>query len=152
MAYEFTQERTVEFSETDMAGIMHFSNYFRYMEATEHAFFRSLGETVHVNEGGRMQGWARVHASCDYDAPLHYEDQVAVRLLVRQKKASSFSYDFIFSRIEPGGPQQVARGALTVVCVAREPGESRINPVPIPEHISRLIEIAPPELLRPQDS
>ena len=39
MAYK----RRVEFAETDMAGQVHFSNFFRYMEAAEHAFFRSLG-------------------------------------------------------------------------------------------------------------
>ena len=32
MPYEFKAVRRVEFSETDMAGIVHFSNFFRYME------------------------------------------------------------------------------------------------------------------------
>ena len=31
----FTLKRTVQFAETDMAGVMHFSNYFRIMEETE---------------------------------------------------------------------------------------------------------------------
>ena len=43
MAHAFTMQRRVEFAETDMAGILHFSNYFRFMESVEHAFFRSLG-------------------------------------------------------------------------------------------------------------
>ena len=43
MAYEFKATRQVEFSETDMAGIMHFSNFFRFMETAEHGFYRSLG-------------------------------------------------------------------------------------------------------------
>jgi len=43
MAYEFKVVRRVEFSDTDMAGIVHYSNFFRYMETAEHAFFRSLG-------------------------------------------------------------------------------------------------------------
>ena len=40
MPYEFKLTRQVEFSETDMAGIAHFTNFFRFMEAAEHAFFR----------------------------------------------------------------------------------------------------------------
>ena len=32
MAYEFKVQRRVEFSETDMAGIVHYANFFRYME------------------------------------------------------------------------------------------------------------------------
>ena len=46
MSYEFQITRRVEFSETDLAGIMHFSNFFRFMESAEHAFFRSLGFSV----------------------------------------------------------------------------------------------------------
>src|SRR5260221_14772436 len=46
MPYEFKHTRRVEFSDTDMAGIMHFSNFFRFMEATETAFMRSLGLSV----------------------------------------------------------------------------------------------------------
>ena len=41
--FEFKLTRRIEFAETDMAGIVHFANFFRMMEATEHAFFRSLG-------------------------------------------------------------------------------------------------------------
>jgi acyl-CoA thioesterase FadM len=37
MPYEFKHIRRVEFSDTDMAGIMHFSNFFRFMESTETA-------------------------------------------------------------------------------------------------------------------
>ena len=45
-AHEFTITRRVEFSETDMAGIVHFSNFCRYMEHAEHAFFRSLDRSI----------------------------------------------------------------------------------------------------------
>jgi len=38
MPYEFKHTRRVEFAETDMAGIVHFSNFFRMMESTEHAY------------------------------------------------------------------------------------------------------------------
>jgi len=32
-----------------MAGVVHFSNYFRWMEIVEHAFFRSLGLSVMID-------------------------------------------------------------------------------------------------------
>ena len=52
MAHEFELRRRVDFHETDMAGIVHFSNFFRLMESTEHEFFRSLelksARTAHV--------------------------------------------------------------------------------------------------------
>jgi len=72
MAHTFRDRRRIEFYETDMAGIVHFSNFFRFMEATEHAFFRSLGLALHRDDGAHMSGWARVDARCTYRLPLRY--------------------------------------------------------------------------------
>lgn len=143
MAHEYTRRRRVEFSETDMAGIMHFSNYFKYMEETEHAFFRSLGVTLHSYSEGEMRGFARVHAECDYRRPLHYGDEVDVRLRVSEKDASSIGYDFEFRLAgEPDG-RPVASGALRVVHVGRRPGEPRMRAVPLPDEVDRAVEVAP---------
>lgn len=147
MHYEFKMERRVEFHETDMAGIVHFSNFFRYMESTEHAFFRFLGQTLHGNQDGRMQGWARVHAECDYRAPLRYPDLFEVRLIVRKKSETTLSYDFVFTRADTGDPLEVARGKLTVVCVARESGQERMRAVSMPDLIAERVEVAPDDLL-----
>ena len=59
-----------------MAGIVHFSNFFRYMESAEHAFFRSFGHSVTLNEMDEMMGLPRVQASCDYRHPLRFEDEM----------------------------------------------------------------------------
>jgi hypothetical protein len=40
---EHTMRRRVNFYESDPAGIVHFSNYYRYMEEAEHAFWRATG-------------------------------------------------------------------------------------------------------------
>ena len=74
MPYEFKVQRRVEFSETDMAGIMHYSNFFRFMETAEHGFYRSLGFSVVMPETDPRLGWPRVHAECDYRKPLRFED------------------------------------------------------------------------------
>ena len=74
MPYEFKVVRRVEFSETDMAGIMHFSNFFRFMETAEHGFFRSLGLAIINDKAHPGIGWPRVRAECDYKAPLHFQD------------------------------------------------------------------------------
>ena len=68
-----------------MAGIMHFSNFFRFMESAEHAFFRSLGFSVARSRNGLEVCLPRVHAECDYAVPLRFEDEVQVRLLVERK-------------------------------------------------------------------
>ncbi len=147
MACEFTLTRRVEFSETDMAGIMHFSNFFRFMEAAEHAFFRSLGFSIHPARAHRSLGWPRVHADCDFKHPLRFEDTVEIRLLVRQKKAKSIVYTFIFRKLNEQPPREVARGTLAVACVKRDKTSGKMTGVPIPRTIAGKIDVAPGELL-----
>lgn len=142
MAYEFKAQRRVEFSDTDMAGIMHYSNFFRFMETAEHAFYRSLGFSVVEPSLNPRVGWPRVHASCDYHKPLRFEDLVEIHLLVTEKRSKALSYQFRFRKINGDSKQEVARGALTVVCVAHAPDGS-MKAVPIPDEIAAKIEVAP---------
>lgn len=150
MPYEFKMTRLVEFAETDMAGIMHFANYFRYMEAVEHAFFRSLGLSVHESTAEGMIGFARVHASCDYRAPLLYQDEVEVHLLVAKKSSKSITYEAIFRKVN-NADGDIARGRWTVVCVAKDRGDTQLKSVAFPEEVNSKIEVAPAELLDAKD-
>ena len=147
MPYEFKLTRTVEFSDTDMAGIMHFSNFFRFMEAAEHAFFRSLGFSIHTTQLEEPLGWPRVHADCDFQHPLRFEDTVEIRLLVREKKEKSIVYTFLFRKLNEQPVREVARGTLAVACVRRDKPGGKMTAVPIPAAIADQIEAAPRELL-----
>jgi acyl-CoA thioester hydrolase len=129
----------VEFADTDMAGIIHFASYFRYLEVTEHAFFRSLGLSI---MGDPVVGWPRVHVECDFTHPLRFEDEVEAHLRVREKKEKALTYDCTFHRIRPEPAIEVARASLTVVCVARDES-GKMRAVPIPEYIAGRIEVAP---------
>lgn len=142
MAYEFKMMHRVEFSETDMAGIIHFSSYFRYMEVTEHAFFRSLGLSINTRSTSLGVGWPRVHVSCDFEYPLRFEDEVEVHLLVREKTERSLTYDFVFRKFNVDPVVEVARGLLTVVCV-KEDESGIMKSVPIPDVIAEKIQMAP---------
>jgi YbgC/YbaW family acyl-CoA thioester hydrolase len=146
MSYEFKAVRRVEFSETDMAGIVHFSNFFKYMETAEHGFFRSLGSSVVMKDGGQWLGWPRVNASCDYRKPLRFEDEVEIHLLVSQKKSKALSYVFIFRKINGPEPVEVARGTLTVVCVKLHP-DGTMAAHNIPKAFADKITVAPRELI-----
>src|SRR5947208_954718 len=145
MAHEFKIVRRVEFSDTDMAGIVHYSNFFRYMETAEHAFFRSLGFSVVTRQVDPPVGWPRVHAECDYKQPLRFEDEVEIHMLVSEKKSKSLSYVFRFLKLNALPPVEVARGSLPVACVTHNDG--RMRPATIPRIIADRIEVAPCELL-----
>lgn len=139
----FVLRRAVEFAETDMAGILHFSNYFRFMEAVEHAFFRSLGFRVHGCERSGVWGWARGRADCDFRRPLRYEDEVDLELVVIEKRRSSLRYQITF-RIADGEPSDavVAVGTLTAVCVDKDHKSGTIRAIPMPAIIDQTIEVA----------
>ncbi|MEM7307802.1 MAG: thioesterase family protein [Planctomycetota bacterium] len=149
MPYDFKLERRVQFAETDMAGIVHFSNFFRYMEETEHAFFRSLGLYLHTPAGTSdvQEGWVRVEADCRYRNPLRYPDEFEVHALVRERGRASLSYDFRFRR--PG--VEIATGRLKVVHVEKGPGDEAFRATAIPAEVAALVEVAPPEVLQEDD-
>src|SRR5688572_26652870 len=146
MPYEFKATRRVEFSETDMAGIVHFSNFFRYMETAEHGFYRSLGLSVMMDQFDPPLGFPRVHAACDYKKPLRFEDLLEIHILVKEKRSRVLSYLFRFSKIAPEGssvsPVLVATGVLTVVCVAHH-SDGRMESTQIPAVLADKIEVAP---------
>ena len=138
MAHRFSMTRRVTFAETDMAGILHFSNYFRYMEETEHAFFRSLGFQVHACERSGAWGWARRNASCDYQRPLRYEDEVELQLTVKEKRSKALVYEVRFVL----GGELAARGELTAVCVEKGP-DGRLRAAEMPAAVAAAIDVAP---------
>lgn len=144
MAYEFSIRRRVEFAETDMAGIMHFSNFFRFMEVAEATFYRSLGFSVIMKETG--VGWPRVHAECDYAKPLYFEEEVEVRMIVQETRSRSACYLFKFVKLENQQPVIAARGKVVVVCASKAPDGS-LAAVPLPEFYTKHIQPAPPAIL-----
>jgi YbgC/YbaW family acyl-CoA thioester hydrolase len=146
MPFEFKAQRRVEFSDTDMAGIMHYSNFFRFMETAEHGFFRSLGFSIVERDRLPRIGWPRVHASCDYHKPLRFEDMVEIHLLVRERRSKAITYQFQFRRLANAQAEDVARGALTVVCVSHA-ADGTMKAADIPADIAARIEVAPKELL-----
>jgi acyl-CoA thioester hydrolase len=145
MACEFKVVYRVGFSDTDMAGIVHYSNFFRYMEIAEHAFYRSLGFSVVTRNVDPPVSWPRVHAECEYKLPLRFEDEVEVHMLVSKKKSKSLSYVFRFRKLNGTTSIEVARGSLTVVCVTHSHG--KMSSTTIPKGIAEKIEVAAAERL-----
>lgn len=142
MACKFTVTRRVEFPETDLSGTVHFSNFYRYMESAEHAFFRSLGLSIHDPAPGAVK-WPRVRVSCNISRPLRFEDDIEIQLLVRERRAKSIVYEFIVRKLNGQSPGEVARGGFAVACVQKDAETGALRAVPIPESIARLIEPAP---------
>jgi YbgC/YbaW family acyl-CoA thioester hydrolase len=127
MPQEFSITRRIQFSETDMAGIMHFSNYFRLMEEVEHAYFRSIGMSVVMQHDGLHIGWPRVAANCEYFGPLRFEDEVTLNLRVARLGEKSFNYEVDF--LQNG--RRIALGKISSVCCVI--GDAGMQSIPIPQ-------------------
>ena len=136
MAHEFHYRRLVHWQDTDTAGIIHFTNYFRYMEEAETEFLRSFGIQKRKDPPFDTVFCPRVSASCDFVKTVAFGDELGVHLSVAKIGRSSIGYRFSFTC----GEHEVARGRLTVVCV-RKDSDGKMKSVPIPERLRQVLEV-----------
>ena len=129
----FIHRRRVEFADTDMAGIVHFAQFFRYMEEAEHALWRNRGLSI----AGTGYGFPRVAATFDFQNPLHFEDEFEVAIRIAAVTRSTIRYECIITR----GDTSVAKGSMTIVCVTKSPSEPRRS-VEIPAAILATLQVA----------
>jgi acyl-CoA thioester hydrolase len=128
---EYTLRRRVLFYEVDSAGIVHFSNFFRYMEEAEHAMWRDAGLSIARRESG--VGFPRVSVGFDYHRPLRFEDEFEARITITAISERSMRYACVLTR----GGESIATGTQTIVCVTQRPdGSMKAVPFP-PDIISR---------------
>jgi len=138
MLSEFSISRTVEFAETDMAGIMHFANFFRWMEACETALYRALHLPLISFVPGQVVGWPRVNVSCSYRAPLRFNDTVEVKLFVKKLSTRSIVYVFQFRK----AGVLCAQGEVTAVCVSADEKGGMVS-APVPASVRAKLKAAP---------
>lgn len=123
--------RRVEFSDTDAAGIVHFSSFMLWMESVEHELLRDAGVAVmDERPDGTVESWPRVSVSCDYLSAIRFGDCVDIEAGVDKVGRTSVTYRFRFSH--EGRP--VANGRVVAVRCRLEHG-GRPHAVLVPEEI-----------------
>ena len=130
MKGQFEWSRLVEFYETDLAGITHFSNFYRWMESAEHDFLRLRGVSLH--QGG--VGWPRVNASADFKKPIKFGDLIRVSVSIAELRTRSIRYTFEFRVHE--SDEIHATGEMVSVCVDL----ATMKAIEIPSKIRCLLE------------
>lgn len=113
--------------------MVHFSWYFRYMEEAEHALWRAAGLTIAASDDDLR--FPRVAATCEFRAPLRFEDEIEVEIRVEAIGSRSLRYSCRILRAEA----TVAEGTMTVACI-RTSGTGAID---LPDHIVRALDRAP---------
>lgn len=134
---EYRLKRRVQFYETDTAGIVHFSWFYRYMEEAEHALWRAAG--LSIAAPGAAVGFPRVAASFDFHRPLRFEDEFEVLIRIAAIGARSIRYTAHVTK----DAAAVATGSLTIACIARH-ADAPLRSTVIPREIAGRFAVAPP--------
>ena len=130
----FVYRHQVQFVDTDMAGIVHFSNFFRYMEAAEDAFLRQIDVDLVSTVGGKHVSLPRISASCQYTSPLRFPDKVDIAVRIIEMSRKTIRYSFLMSV----DTRAVAEGEVLAVCC--EVGE-KLQSIPFPDAMRKKLEV-----------
>jgi YbgC/YbaW family acyl-CoA thioester hydrolase len=133
---EHRLRRRVHFYETDMAGLVHFSVFFRYMEEAEHALWRAAGLTIATVD--EEFGFPRVSASFDFHAPLRFEDEFEVWIRIAEITKRTLRYTCVLAK----GETKIATGTHTIACVSKKKGE-RMRSIDFPPDVLARLSVSP---------
>ena len=135
----FTRKHRVAFVDTDMAGLVHFTNILRYMEESEYAFLRSVGLSVTMTDERGRYGFPRLSVNCNYLKPARFEDELSTHVRVVKNDGKRIQY--AFSIVRDHDEVTLATGEFVVAC-CRFPGEKEPYPIPIPDRVLEKIPIS----------
>jgi YbgC/YbaW family acyl-CoA thioester hydrolase len=125
----FEARLQVQWADVDIAGIMYFAAYWRFVEYAEIRFFAELGfpyDTVF----DEYDFWLpRVRAEAEYHAPALMNDWLRMRTHLEKVGASSVRWQTVVFNERTGEPG--AAFGLTVACIDRITKKSRPMPEPI---------------------
>ena len=136
MPNEYRLRRRVQFYETDAAGIVHFSCFYRYMEEAEHALWRAAG--LSINPPNAVVGFPRVAASFDFHRPLSFEDEFDIHIRIADFGERSIRYETIITK----DGANIATGSLTIACVKKN-NDATLTSTTIPADIVSRLKIFP---------
>ena len=124
------------------AGIMHFANFLKFVESAEHAFFRSLGFSIHSADGSRHDGWPRIEVSCKYHRPARFQETLETRLRLTELRTTSLSYAFAIHSADAPGEPLLAAGTFGIIHVEIDTATQAISKSPIPAALRARLEAA----------
>ncbi len=125
----FESRLQVQWADVDIAGIMYFAAYWRFVEYAEICYFAELGfpyDTVF----DEYDFWLpRVRAEAEYHAPALMNDWLRMRTHLERVGASSVRWQTVIFNERTGEPGGAF--TLTVACIDRITKKSRPMPGPI---------------------
>ena len=130
----FIYRRRVQFAETDLAGLVHFTHFFRYMEEAEHALWRAAG--MSIARAGEPSGWPRLGAAFEFRAPLRFEDEFEVAVRIANVTSRTIQYEFTLTK----DGTLIGSGTITTAHVDKS--GPVLKALELPEHIAARLRSA----------
>ena len=128
--YSVTYTCKTRFSDSDAAGVIHFSRLLCYVEDAEHAALAALGFPVDP-QAAEALFWPRVNLTADYSGPVFPCRDLTVLLTLQETGKSSLTWGWEIRSMETSR----ASGTLKTVCCRHESG--KLRSVPLPEILRR---------------
>jgi len=128
----FKRSFRVHWVDTDTVGVMHFSNFFRYFEACEEEFYRSLSLPLTEIRDRLGVLLPRVEVHCQYKAACRLDELIDITLKVREVQEKTIIYDFQIIRQSDG--KLAAEGFVKCIAV-----NSEWKAVPLPAEVARTV-------------
>lgn len=98
----------VQYYETDKMGIVHHSNYIRWMEEARVYFFEIIGYNYSkLEEEGIIS--PVVEIECNYKVPTKFEDSVEIETKIKEFKGVKLVFEYLMKNCKNG--QIVAQGS-----------------------------------------
>ena len=130
----FIYRRRVQFAETDLAGLVHFTHFFRYMEEAEHALWRAAG--MSIARAGEPSGWPRLGAAFEFRAPLRFEDEFEEAVRIANVTSRTIQYEFTLTK----DGTLIGSGTITTAHVDKS--GPVLKALELPEHIAARLRSA----------
>jgi acyl-CoA thioester hydrolase len=127
--FVYRHRLSVRFRDCDAMGHANHAVYFTYFEQSRLTFWKA--------QTGAASAYGRVilaRAECDYRAPVHFGDELEVRMTVGDIGRSSFALGYEIIHVESG--KVVATGKTVMVSYDYERGKS----VPLSAEARALLE------------
>ena len=127
----------VPWVDTDAAGVVHFSNYFRYCERLEEEFLNTIG--LPFGSFRHLGIWLpRVHASCRYRWPLRFNQTARLELVNLELGRRHIKYRIAIYNEDEG--RLAAECEMVVAAASRERGVAVELPGELVRRIKEYLE------------
>ncbi|MFQ5951504.1 MAG: acyl-CoA thioesterase [Candidatus Geothermarchaeales archaeon] len=130
----FVHPIRVSWADTDAGKVVHFSNYFKFFEKAEEAFYRTLGVDFDAIEDEFGIWIPRVEAFCQYKSPAKFNDLLEAEMRVAEVSDKTVRYEFMIRN--RADERTIAQGHIVAVAVEKKTGTATKIPDKLRERLS----------------